>query len=114
MSGVAHPCPCCGAEMAAPLPAAALAGAVAGRVWSGIVGCLAQRPGAWFTGARIADFVYQLDANGGPVNAAVSIAVTVFRRKQELQSLGWTIETSRGYGYRLVIHPDFRGQSAGR
>lgn len=93
-------CPCCGQTVTPPGRLQALmvdVGPVAASVLRELLA--ADTP---LTGRDLADRVYRGVRDGGPVNAALVMSLTVRRLNPRLQCIGWVIRNKPWSGYRLA------------
>jgi hypothetical protein len=85
-------CPCCGAPMAAPPSAEALATLRLGRSERELLGYYVETyPRALHT-ERVVSRLWQLDPNGGPGDPRNGICQRVFRINRALKPLGWCVQ----------------------
>lgn len=63
---------------------------------------LSQAQGGWVTTESIINFLYGDDIDGGPQNARACAQIHISHTKREIVHHGWTIESERHRGYRLV------------
>jgi DNA-binding response OmpR family regulator len=66
---------------------------------------LSQAQGGWVAKPTLIDFVYGDDLNGGPDDADLCIESHIHKARAKIKPLGWTIESARFRGARLVRLP---------
>jgi hypothetical protein len=94
-------CPCCGAAVAVPVFAEALAGLPP--MQRAIVDLVQRRPG--ISRAEIAGALYVSDPNGGPEWAVSSVGAMIAKANRRLRAAGFELRRPRGAwsGYRVFV-----------
>ena len=88
-------CPTCG--RAYPIPIA-----VGGRRRQDVYDYIARHPEG-VTIQQVCDYVYQLDPDGGPGNAEVTIRTTIWFLNQKLKPHGLRVRATGGHGSKYKM-----------